>query len=371
MLKFFSVALLNSVVLIEYTYSANAIAAPVLTSQLSDSTPSGTSSQQTPKVGVNPQKDNASQEAIRLSDRPVAFDSIKASDLRIEHPLKPLLYSQVSPEPTQPATPPPDKSRYTLFNPTPRELRRDFNTDRPNQATSPLTVDAGVFQIETDLVNYSRQNSDEDGNTNEKYLFVSNTLRVGLTNSTELRLLLQPYNLARTRFRDTGRVEESSGIDTLQAGLKINISGNDTYKKPGDTAFGLLPFINLPTSQNNLGSNSIEGGLAFLSAFKLSDTLDIEAQLELDVLKNASGEGYHAESLTVISLDYQINDKLGTYFEVAGRFGNESRFGGVVTFDTGLLVSVGKDLQLDAGINVGLTRAADNLNPFIGISKRF
>jgi hypothetical protein len=30
-----------------------------------------------------------------------------------------------------------------------------------------------------------------------------------------------------------------------------------------------------------------------------------------------------------------------------------------------------KNLQLDAGINVGITSAADRINPFIGISRRF
>jgi len=42
----------------------------------------------------------------------------------------------------------PGKSRYTLFNPTPRELVREMNTDRPDKTESPYTPDAGHFQIE-------------------------------------------------------------------------------------------------------------------------------------------------------------------------------------------------------------------------------
>ncbi|HTL78180.1 MAG TPA: hypothetical protein VL136_02145, partial [Candidatus Babeliales bacterium] len=45
-------------------------------------------------------------------------------------------------------TPTPDKSHYTLFNPTPIDLRRPYNTDRPSKTDSPYTVDAGVFQVE-------------------------------------------------------------------------------------------------------------------------------------------------------------------------------------------------------------------------------
>src|SRR2546425_12662784 len=49
----------------------------------------------------------------------------------------------------------PDKGKYTLFNPTPRELMREMNTDRPDKTESPFTVDAGHFQIEADILNYT------------------------------------------------------------------------------------------------------------------------------------------------------------------------------------------------------------------------
>jgi hypothetical protein len=39
----------------------------------------------------------------------------------------------------------PDKSQYTLFDPVPDQLMRNFNTDRPPKANSPYTVDAGHF----------------------------------------------------------------------------------------------------------------------------------------------------------------------------------------------------------------------------------
>ena len=49
----------------------------------------------------------------------------------------------------------PDKSDYTLFNPTPRDRLREMSTDRPDKTESPFTVDAGHFQIET-LVDVER-----------------------------------------------------------------------------------------------------------------------------------------------------------------------------------------------------------------------
>src|SRR3979490_2793053 len=58
------------------------------------------------------------------------------------------------------SAPKPDKSQYTLFNPTPTSQMRDFNPDGPSQTDGPLTIDAGHFQIEMGLVTYSRDRTD-------------------------------------------------------------------------------------------------------------------------------------------------------------------------------------------------------------------
>ena len=45
--------------------------------------------------------------------------------------------------------------------------------------------------------------------------------------------------------------------------------------------------------------------------------------------------------------------------------------GWVGTVDIGFTYALTKNMQLDAGINLGVTRAADDWNPFIGLSWRF
>ena len=51
--------------------------------------------------------------------------------------------------------PPTDKSQYSLFNPTPRELWRPLSADRPDFTESPFTVDAGALQLELSFVDYA------------------------------------------------------------------------------------------------------------------------------------------------------------------------------------------------------------------------
>jgi hypothetical protein len=39
--------------------------------------------------------------------------------------------------------------------------------------------------------------------------------------------------------------------------------------------------------------------------------------------------------------------------------------------DLGLTYGLTKNLQLDGGVNIGLTKSADNVNLFVGVSRRF
>ena len=73
-----------------------------------------------------------------------------------------------------------DKSGYTLFDPTPDDLMRKFAPDRPTKGFSVRTIDAGHFEIETDLVNYTYSNS--SGVTARNYQALDPTFKLGLTN---------------------------------------------------------------------------------------------------------------------------------------------------------------------------------------------
>ena len=49
----------------------------------------------------------------------------------------------------------PDKSKYTLFVPTPRDMWRPLSADRPDITESPVTVDAGAVQVEVSFFEYA------------------------------------------------------------------------------------------------------------------------------------------------------------------------------------------------------------------------
>ncbi len=57
-------------------------------------------------------------------------------------------------DPPQPA---PDKRDYSVFSPTPTGELRSLCTDRPTKSTGPCTVDAGHWQVESDIYNFTVQ----------------------------------------------------------------------------------------------------------------------------------------------------------------------------------------------------------------------
>ena len=264
--------------------------------------------------------------------------------------------------------PPTDKSHYHLFNPTPRELMREFNTDRPDKTESPYTLDAGHFQIEMDVLNYSfdRFNGLPNNTRVESVAIAPVNLKVGLCDNVDFQLVLQTYNSVRTRDTVTG-VTRQRGFGDVISRLKINLWGNNG----GATALALMPYVKLPTSQDHLGNSSVEGGLIVPLAVQLPGGFGMGLMTQVDINRDASGSGHHPEFVNSITFSHDLVGKLAGYVEFFSSVSTERGSSWVGTVDLGLTYALTKDIQLDAGVNIGVTRAADDVNPFLGISFRF
>jgi hypothetical protein len=264
-----------------------------------------------------------------------------------------------------------DKDPYTLFNPTPDRLLRDLTTDRPDTTETPFTVDAGHVQIETTLLGFARSARDSAGAFADSTEIATTNVRIGLTSTVEAGFVWQPYGIVRTHDDPLGSVRQS-GIGGLELRGKINLWGNDTFGKPGSSALGLLPFVVFPTDRHNgISPEFAEGGLIVPYAVKLTDKLGLGINAGVSWLKDDAASNHHAEYLASASLGVEWTETIGTYYEVAGRFGTSDPRGDAVQLGTGVTYRLSKNLQLDAGINVGVTPAADRFNPFVGLAVRF
>ena len=262
--------------------------------------------------------------------------------------------------------PPVDKSSYTAFHRTPESLLRDLSTDRPDLTESPYTVDAGWWQLEMDLVAHTRDH-DKSGGSDLKAtaLSIANiNLKIGLTSKIDLQTVIESYTSVKVRDLISGTSAEIKGFGDITSRLKINFWGNDG----GTTAFALMPFVKWPTNQHGLGNKSVEGGLIVPLAIELPGGWGMGLMTELDIVRNDTDTGYTTDWLNTVTVSHDLTEKLGFYVELTHL---TTRGPSIATFDCGLTYGVSKHVQLDAGANIGLTKATEDLTLFVGLSRRF
>jgi hypothetical protein len=256
-----------------------------------------------------------------------------------------------------------DKSRYSLRNPTPENQLRDMSTDRPDKTESPYTVDAGRFQLETDLVAYTHDS--RDGVTTRSFDVIPFNFKIGLTSATDIQFVYGAFT--HIRASGGGTSETDSGASDLVIRLKHNIWGNDG----GTTALGIMPFVKVPTNTMSSLNDDVEGGVIVPLAVDLGRGMGLGLMTEIDILKSENGSGYEPSFINSATLSFELTQRLGMYVEAFVERSTESGAETVVTIDGGVTYAVTDNLQLDAGANVGVTEAADDLNVFVGLSRRF
>jgi hypothetical protein len=266
-----------------------------------------------------------------------------------------------------PAQPAPDKSRFSLTNPTPRALLREMSTDRPDKTESPYTVDAGRVQVEFDLLSLTtdRRREGPDVIRSRSLSVLPVNLKLGLTNRTDLQILVEPY--VHQRERRAGSSDTVDGFGDVTLRLKRNLWGNDG----GDTALALMPFVKLPTSSAGIGNDAVEFGIIVPLAIGVSDQVGIGLMTEIDMLQESDGRGYALTFVNSATIAFALTDRLGLYTEAFTERSTEAGAKWVTAGDLGLTYALSDDLQLDGGVNIGITEAADDLNLFLGISRRF
>lgn len=264
--------------------------------------------------------------------------------------------------------PPPDKSGYNLFNPPPGEYMREMSPDRPDKTDSPNTVDAGHFQVEMDLANftYNAPNSERGNVKSVLYQVAPMNLKIGVLNNMDFQLVLTPWQWERNEDKNKGAVEHQSGFGDITPRIKVNLTGNDG----GFFAVALIPFVKLPTSQDHLGNGSVEGGVGIPYAFDIPNW-DVGFQTTLNCDRNGSGNGYHTEFDNSVSIGHVVIGNLSYSMEFFSSVSTEKNSSWVGTFDTWFTYHVDKNLRIDAGVYIGATQSADDWHPWLGMTRRY
>ena len=261
----------------------------------------------------------------------------------------------------------PDKSGYSLFDPTPDDALRAFAPDRPTKITGPTTVDAGHFQIETDIFNQTYDRRNEQGVTTRQILWFDPTLKLGITNDVDAEISFVPYAKLHATDKVSGAVlsAESQGDVSLRA--KINLIGNEG----GAFAAAIIPWVKIPTAGANLGNGQLEGGFLVPTTFDLGSDFTLAYQPALSLLANNFDNGRHADFQNTLTLGHPFLTKGTAFVEIFHEIGADRGARSIMTVDFALAWLLTDSLQIDAGVNLGVTRAAPDVNSYTGIAVRF
>ncbi|HUG13109.1 MAG TPA: transporter [Opitutaceae bacterium] len=255
-----------------------------------------------------------------------------------------------------------DKTGFSWSNPTPDELLRPMTTDRPDATESPFTVDAGRIQIEISFAQhtYDRHNPERSDIRVSEWNVAPVNLRVGLTHDTELQIVVDNYLHVEERSSSGSWRQRQSGWGDVTLRLKRNLFGNDG----GESALAVMPFVKIPTNSGGVGNNHFEGGLVVPASVTIGGR-GFGIMTAMDLVHD--GDDYTAVWLNTVTTGFELSDSLGAFVELASETGGGSH---ALTFNTGLTLGISENVQLDAGVNFGLTRAAPDIAVFAGISIR-
>lgn len=254
-----------------------------------------------------------------------------------------------------------EKDKYNIFNPTPKNKMRELSTDRPDKTESPYSVDAGHFQYEGDLVILNDNLSTTD--RTKEFIFNNMNLKIGLTNNTDLQFVIPTYTISNTEGNKKSSSNEFGG--DLVTRLKINLFGNDE----GAVAAAIMPYVKIPLNKN-IPDNSFEGGFTIPFSVELPLGFGLGFMAQYDYVKNEQDKNYHSEFVTTFAIGHDVTDTLGAYIEIFSQSSTEKGSEWNATLDGGITYAINEDIQLDCGINWGLTESSDRFNPFLGLSFR-
>ena len=266
------------------------------------------------------------------------------------------------------AAPPPDKTQFDLLHPTPEADLRSLCADRPTKSNGPCTVDAGHWQVESDIYDVTLQTL--DGVTTRTELFANPTLKLGLTNTVDFEVNVAPYEQVTTHDSAAGMTSRVGGVGDVFFRAKWNVRGDDG----GNTSVALFPFVKIPTARLGVGNGAVEAGLIAPIAFNLPGNWQLTIDPEADALANSVGSGYHLNLTSPLSLSYPVTKTITLFGELWGDV-NFDPIGTVsqASFDLAFawIPAKAPDLQIDGGANFGLNRATPGAQLYVGVTRRF
>ena len=219
------------------------------------------------------------------------------------------------------------------------------------------TVAPSKFEAETALeYGYTKNGSEKI-----KRITLQETVTGGITPKLDGFITLPFSSL---KFEDGGSTT-NSGFNDITAGVKYNALKIDK------TEIAVKPFIILPTGDDKkgLGSGGVGFGAVCIASFEINHQLAVDGNIRL-LHQATSGDSFNefdasAAGKYSLTKDLKVVGELGiSKTDVDGSKLQSSRTGGAI-------FAVKENLDVDAGIRIGLTKETEDFALLAGVTFKF
>jgi hypothetical protein len=241
-----------------------------------------------------------------------------------------------------------------------------ISTDRPDFVESSQVVGKGRFQLETGL---ARERSDDASGTRLRVDLTPTLLRLGVSDTVELRIETDGYQRSRSVDAAPSRVTRERGFADTSLGIKWHMQDGD--QASGRPAIAWLLHVDVDTGSAAFRGNGLRPSLRVVGEWELADELSVGAMGGFAVDRNPDS-GRFATGILAVTVGRSWTDRFRTFVELAGRQLASSRHGGsVVSVDAGTAYLLSPTVQVDAVVSRGITHTSPDWEFGAGLSIRF
>ncbi len=243
---------------------------------------------------------------------------------------------------------------------------RDFCPDRPGLGTPACTMDKGRISVELGIAGWEHDRTADqrtDSVTAGDWL-----VRLGLDDALEAQIGWTAYGHVRVRDRLSGAVEKAGGVGDITLALRRNLRNPDG----SGTAIAVMPYATLPVGTGPLGAGDWAAGLIVPMSMDLPSGFSFALTPQVAAAADSDGRGRHLAFGSVAGLGFGFGPTVSASLELS-LLRDHDPDGRSTDALAGLSLAwqPGDDLQLDAGVNLGLNRASPDVAVYIGIARRF
>jgi hypothetical protein len=241
-----------------------------------------------------------------------------------------------------------------------------INPDQPGLVESSKVVGKGRLQLETS-VQWDRQ---RDDSSHQRTLYSPTLLRVGLGESTELRIETDGRTIVHESIPSTGVHTVTAGYADTELGLKWHLADQQQDQQMSTPSMGVLLHAALPSGSRELRGHGLRPSLRLVAEWELAGGYSLGVMPGLGSDSDDSGARY-GYGILAANLGKEFNERLHGFVELAApQIAGASHGGTQVSFDTGLAYLVNKNCQLDVALNHGLNHRTPDLSVAVGLSLR-